>query len=85
MFAICFYDFTVEPTLTQNDTELDWSYSYCFQFTWLGPEYDNQTNYNGTCEEYFENTDSDGIPCKMPLVVTCENNFLVFYVRKFYN
>lgn len=69
------YVFVVDPIFTADETELDWSNSYCFQFTWLGPEYDSQNNYNGTCEEFFEDTTSEGIPCKLPLVVSSENSY----------
>ncbi|RZC33506.1 uncharacterized protein BDFB_009207, partial [Asbolus verrucosus] len=36
---------TTEASLT-NDTTLNNDWSYCFEFTWFGPGYDNFTLYN---------------------------------------
>ncbi|CAF4854618.1 unnamed protein product [Pieris macdunnoughi] len=46
----------------RNDTR-------CFQFTWLGPRYDNQSVFmNATCNDATRL--ADGIPCYQPLVVS---------------
>ncbi|CAG2053754.1 unnamed protein product, partial [Timema podura] len=45
-------------------SEVDPNVAYCFQFTWMGPSYDNSTTNNSTCSDLtFE-------ACKKPLVVT---------------
>nr|CAD7454585.1 unnamed protein product [Timema tahoe] len=45
-------------------SEVDPNVAYCFQFTWMGPSYDNSTTNNSTCSDItFE-------ACKKPLVVT---------------
>ncbi|KAJ8969425.1 hypothetical protein NQ314_001767 [Rhamnusium bicolor] len=51
------------PTL-----QSDWS--YCYQFTWFGPDYDNVTRYNGTCQDYLDETRATDIPCASPIVIT---------------
>ncbi|XP_038213256.1 uncharacterized protein LOC119833342 [Zerene cesonia] len=47
---------------THNDTR-------CFQFTWLGPRYDNQSVFmNATCSDATQL--AEGVPCQHPLVVS---------------
>ncbi|GAB0091540.1 uncharacterized protein DMENIID0001_063950 [Sergentomyia squamirostris] len=49
--------------------EFDPTQRYCFKFTWLGPQYDNNSNFlESECEKV------DGIPCFRPLVVTYNSN-----------
>ncbi|KAI4462459.1 atp-dependent (s)-nad(p)h-hydrate dehydratase family member [Holotrichia oblita] len=47
------------------------STSYCYRFTWLGPEYDNtSTLLNTTCSEYLDDIRAVGVPCRTPFVMT---------------
>ncbi|XP_045492813.1 signal peptidase complex subunit 3 [Colias croceus] len=56
-----FYAAVIAQT-THNDTR-------CFQFTWLGPRYDNQSVFmNATCSDATQL--ADGVPCHHPLVVS---------------
>lgn len=68
----------ISGATTTNDTvtEIDPTNSYCFRFTWMGPEYDNATNYNGTCDDYLNQTNAVAVPCRQPIVVTCKNRIL---------
>lgn len=55
------------PTLN-DDT------SYCFEYTWLGPEYDNTTSYDGTCDDFRDESRlPDSVPCSSPLVISCKS------------
>lgn len=59
----------------ENDTaleELDPNQEYCLRFTWLGPEFDANSNYNTTCSEILDEKRSVNTPCRQPLVVTCK-------------
>ncbi|XP_018570474.1 uncharacterized protein LOC108910371 [Anoplophora glabripennis] len=49
---------------------LDPSWSYCYEFTWFGPGYDNVTRYNGTCSDYLDDSRATGIPCASPIVIS---------------
>ncbi|ENN73722.1 hypothetical protein YQE_09672, partial [Dendroctonus ponderosae] len=52
------------PTLNPNS-------SYCFEYTWYGPEYDNNSRTNDTCDDFKDNTRAgDSIPCAPPLVIS---------------
>ncbi|CAK1551973.1 unnamed protein product [Leptosia nina] len=64
IFMILFYTLytAVVVESNRNDTR-------CFQFTWLGPRYDNQSVFmNATCNDATKL--ADGIPCFQPLVVS---------------
>lgn len=52
-------------------TDLPQDWSYCFEFTWFGPEYTNISGYNGTCADYLDNTRATDVPCAAPIVITC--------------
>ncbi|XP_030751516.1 uncharacterized protein LOC115879027 isoform X2 [Sitophilus oryzae] len=47
------------------------SWSYCYEFTWFGPNYNNVTTYDGTCDDYIDDTRAgEHIPCISPIVIT---------------
>lgn len=52
--------------------------SYCFQFTWLGPKYTNESAVNGTCEDLGDRV------CANPLVYTCKYFFFTISVNYYY-
>lgn len=61
---------------TQNNT-IKWptlkpEWSYCYELTWFGPDFDNITRYNGTCPEYLDETRGKGVPCAPPIVISCK-------------
>ncbi|KAL3265253.1 hypothetical protein HHI36_009467 [Cryptolaemus montrouzieri] len=58
-----------------SNDNLNPAWSYCFEFTWFGPTYDNTTRYNGTCSDYLEERGVDGIPCSPPIVITYNGTF----------
>ncbi|KAJ8967220.1 hypothetical protein NQ317_009088 [Molorchus minor] len=66
----------------------DWS--YCYEFTWFGPDYDNITRYNGTCADYLDETRADGIPCAAPIMMVLLQTWIgcgsiteaAFYVKE---
>ena len=42
---------------------------YCFRFTWLGPKYNDESQFkNATCSDILK--DDKSVPCTHPLVVT---------------
>lgn len=42
---------------------------YCFRFTWLGPKYNEESQFrNATCSDIIK--DDKSVPCTHPLVVT---------------
>jgi hypothetical protein len=42
---------------------------YCFRFTWLGPKYNEESQFkNATCGDIVR--DDKSVPCTHPLVVT---------------
>lgn len=44
---------------------------YCFQFTWLGPKYNEESQFmNATCNDITNG--AKNVPCTQPLVVTSE-------------
>ncbi|XP_066245150.1 uncharacterized protein [Euwallacea similis] len=54
------------PPLNENNT-------YCFEYSWLGPEYDNTTRMNSTCSEYKDDFRAgDDVPCSSPLVISID-------------
>ncbi|KAK4886948.1 hypothetical protein RN001_003219 [Aquatica leii] len=55
---------------TEQTGKYDPSQSYCFRFTWLGPEFNNATVVNTTCNEYIDNIRTNSVPCRQPLLVT---------------
>ncbi|CAH1159963.1 unnamed protein product [Phaedon cochleariae] len=62
---------SAQSNVTSDYPELQPDWSYCFAFTWFGPDYDNVTNrYNNTCADYFEETRAEGVPCTPPIVIT---------------
>ncbi|KAJ8953334.1 hypothetical protein NQ318_012129 [Aromia moschata] len=65
----CFVIFIGQST-SSDYPELQDDWSYCFEFTWFGPDYDNVTRYNGTCADYLDDTRADGIPCAAPIVIS---------------
>ncbi|KAH9641865.1 hypothetical protein HF086_011615 [Spodoptera exigua] len=45
----------------------------CFQFTWLGPRWNNNSVFlNATCQDATRM--SEGVPCAEPLVVSFDNS-----------
>ncbi|XP_044748064.1 uncharacterized protein LOC123309162 [Coccinella septempunctata] len=74
---ICFvYLLKVASTANKSEEEnLNPQWSYCFEFTWMGPDYDNSTQYNGTCADYLEESGAKGIPCNPPIVITYNGTF----------
>lgn len=51
--------------------EFDMAQSYCFRFTWIGPEFDKSSEFNGTCVNLIEEKRAKDVPCTPPLVITC--------------
>ncbi|XP_076273912.1 uncharacterized protein LOC143204881 [Rhynchophorus ferrugineus] len=50
---------------------LDANWSYCFEYTWFGPNYNNVTTYDGTCDDYLDDTRAgENIPCIAPIVIS---------------
>ncbi|CAH2063001.1 unnamed protein product, partial [Iphiclides podalirius] len=48
--------------------------SRCFQFTWLGPRYNNESVFlNATCQEATRM--ANGVPCAQPLVVSYDGTW----------
>lgn len=42
---------------------------YCFRFTWIGPKYNEESQFkNATCGDIVK--DDKSVPCTHPLVVT---------------
>ncbi|KAK9875892.1 hypothetical protein WA026_009679 [Henosepilachna vigintioctopunctata] len=75
--SLCFV-YLLQLTSSANnvkDDKLNSDWSYCFEFTWFGPDYDNSTQYNGTCADYLEETRGKGIPCSPPIVITYNGTF----------
>lgn len=63
------------PKGENNSTLIEYNEdnSYCFRFTWMGPEYDNssaQNGFNTSCQDLMDEKRVQGAPCKMPLVIT---------------
>uniref|UniRef100_A0A6P7GCN5 Uncharacterized protein LOC114340568 n=1 Tax=Diabrotica virgifera virgifera TaxID=50390 RepID=A0A6P7GCN5_DIAVI len=50
------------------DLRPEWS--YCYEFTWFGPDYNNVSTYNNTCADYLDETRAEGIPCAAPIVIS---------------
>ncbi|XP_044255266.1 uncharacterized protein LOC123005537 [Tribolium madens] len=65
---------TITPN-TNNDTVLNPDASYCFEFTWIGPGYDENYMYNGTCTDYLDETRAKHVPCSPPIVVSDDGTF----------
>ncbi|XP_018333961.1 uncharacterized protein LOC108743052 [Agrilus planipennis] len=69
---------TVSPTTVPEDEDDEDAFNinvpYCFNFTWLGPRYDNSTSYNGSCTEWKSENPTSGIPCADPFVVTYDGS-----------
>ncbi|XP_060530947.1 uncharacterized protein LOC132704748 [Cylas formicarius] len=56
---------------SENYTTLSPDRSYCFEYTWFGPDYNNVTGYNGTCGDYLDDTRAgEHIPCIPPIVIS---------------
>jgi hypothetical protein len=55
-----------------NDTVLDPKWSYCFEFTWFGPQYEKGNMYNGTCADYLDSSRATNVPCSAPVVISGE-------------
>ncbi|CAH1370744.1 hypothetical protein MTP99_012282 [Tenebrio molitor] len=53
-----------------NDTVLDPKWSYCFEFTWFGPQYEKGNMYNGTCADYLDSSRATNVPCSAPVVIS---------------
>lgn len=52
----------------------DWN--YCFEFTWIGPKYNNITVYNNnTCTDLMDSTRAKNIPCRDPIVITYDGSY----------
>lgn len=64
---------SVSCTLCQNedidDNKTIIGRPYCFRFTWLGPKYNEESQFkNATCGDIVK--DDKSVPCTHPLVVT---------------
>ena len=59
-------------TLVQNvDSKVDIIRPYCFRFTWLGPKFNEESEFkNATCSDIVKG--SSNVPCTHPLVVTSD-------------
>lgn len=53
----------------ENITEYHIDRPYCFRFTWLGPKYDENSNFkNASCSDIIG--DKGRVPCVQPLIAT---------------
>ncbi|KAJ3658499.1 hypothetical protein Zmor_010234 [Zophobas morio] len=70
--VICQTTTTISPPTTpaSDGSNLNPDWSYCMEFTWVGPAYDNFTRFNRTCADYLDETRATGIPCSPPIVIT---------------
>lgn len=60
-------------TLVQNvvGSKVDIIRPYCFRFTWLGPKFNEESEFkNATCSDIVKG--SSNVPCTHPLVVTSD-------------
>lgn len=79
-FFTVFGDDHINDTIKWPTLKPEWS--YCYDFTWLGPSYDNLTRYNGTCSEYLDDTRAQGVPCAPPIVISCKlHNSFIFLLN----
>ncbi|KAF5296265.1 hypothetical protein FQA39_LY12602 [Lamprigera yunnana] len=71
VFAVYYSRAEINNT-TDEESIIDYdpSQSYCFQFTWLGPEFNNETEVNTTCAEILEDKRVTDVPCRHPLLIT---------------
>lgn len=66
-------------SLIENPNEYDPARAYCFRFTWLGPQFDNESLFqNATCEDIIG--ESATVPCNEPLIATSKS-LLQSYVQ----
>ncbi|KAF5270888.1 hypothetical protein FQR65_LT05405 [Abscondita terminalis] len=68
VFLIAFIYILDEPV--EQIGSYDPNESYCFRFTWFGPDYTNETTINTTCKEYLDSSRAKNTPCKQPIVIT---------------
>lgn len=72
VFPIIFLTFTVNGAQREKEDDIK-EKAYCYRFSWLGPKYNNDTDFgtgtNLTCSDVVSNTEVN--PCRQPLVVTC--------------
>lgn len=70
LLSIC--TFYVSSQIIQSDQDDDKTTierPYCFRFTWLGPKYNEESQFkNATCNDVVKGDKS--VPCAHPLVVT---------------
>lgn len=53
---------------------------FCFRFTWLGPNFNNESEFrNATCDHLLNGV--SGIPCQLPLTVTGDRIIPIFLER----
>ncbi|XP_066144999.1 uncharacterized protein [Euwallacea fornicatus] len=73
IMTVSFYAFSSGSDEEDKYPPLNGNNTYCFEYTWLGPEYDNSTQMNSTCEEYKDDyRTGDKIPCSSPLVISID-------------
>ena len=75
LILLCFccvgISFVSCQTLVQNIDNKPNIKPYCFRFTWLGPKYNEESEFkNATCSDIVKG--SSNVPCIHPLVVTSD-------------
>ncbi|CAG9762497.1 unnamed protein product [Ceutorhynchus assimilis] len=74
LLVVCAFFLATSSVANETDIEyptLNPDATYCFEYTWFGPDYDNNTIYNGTCDDFKDDTRAgDDIPCASPIVIS---------------
>jgi len=71
LFVFCVITISTISVLAQKNST---KRSYCFNFSWIGPKYSNESEINNaTCED-FTNL-AQNVPCRLPLVVTNDASY----------
>ncbi|CAH1990689.1 unnamed protein product [Acanthoscelides obtectus] len=63
---------SVSSSNSSDYPELNPEWSYCFEFTWFGPDYSNISTYDGTCDDYVDEKRTKDVPCQSPIVISCK-------------
>ncbi|CAH1990688.1 unnamed protein product [Acanthoscelides obtectus] len=61
---------SVSSSNSSDYPELNPEWSYCFEFTWFGPDYSNISTYDGTCDDYVDEKRTKDVPCQSPIVIS---------------
>ncbi len=63
----------IDPDTGEEVTRVE-VVNYCYEFTWLGPEDEENSNVTSSCDDIVGTAAYAGLPCFEPLVWTTGEN-----------